>query len=470
MDASKATLAEYRSFIADPQRCGVWSLRLELSEKDISSLIEALNLQNDLSYLRRRWHSYRFRTYSGSRESVDNRLPIIIPRLFAYLRVTIPKKERDGLPGLSLTKRTTNVRMRRFPVSRAFLFLENLLTLPPRLGTAKKEVLSRAAALYKEHFVHCRIALVPENPSKADFISTDPLVYFQVMEELPICIRFLSPCESTLNALQHLLEALSGRNFAAELTKVFSPENTLMEMYLPMLQLTRLTEVLKDRTAARNVKQALEEADEERFIHAIRAVGIATEELLVEIYETYLREKAPEAPLGNLINELQTRLQEIVLGAKSIRDNPLAGSRKQIGKLIEEEKKKRRPNKSLIELAEQLQKNVIPSLDSIKAIIDDNLTITAKTQKIALFPSYVQRCLSELVILRNRVSHRVERGTSVASVGYVDTAVALRDFLVVAKWWENERTSINYKASRKTIIQETVKRSKIAESEPEAEV
>jgi hypothetical protein len=56
---------------------------------------------------------------------------------------------------------------------------------------------------------------------------------------------------------------------------------------------------------------------------------------------------------------------------------------------------------------------------------------------------------------------------SVASVGYVDTAIALRDFIVVAKWWETERRKINYKGTRKAIIQETVKRSREAEQEPE---
>jgi len=250
------------------------------------------------------------------------------------------------------------------------------------------------------------------------------------------------------------------------MTKVYSPESTLMEMYIPILNLLPLTTTLKDKTAAGNVGQALDEAQEERFVHAIRATGIAAEELLVEIYETYLREKAPEAPLGNLINDLSSRLQEIVQGVKAAKENPLSTARKLIGKAIDDEKKGAN-NKGVLALAEQLQKNVLPLLESLKQCIDDNPSLNLKAQKIVLFPAHVQRCLSELVILRNRVSHRVEKAISVASVGYTDTAIALRDFIVVAKWWEAERREINYKATRKSIIQDTVKRSKAEGQETE---
>jgi hypothetical protein len=49
----------------------------------------------------------------------------------------------------------------------------------------------------------------------------------------------------------------------------------------------------------------------------------------------------------------------------------------------------------------------------------------------------------------------------------VDTAIALRDFIVVAKWWEAERRQLSYKTTRKNIIQETVKRSQSRELEME---
>jgi hypothetical protein len=469
MEPTKATLTEYKAFITDPQRYGVWSLRIELSERHLLGLSRGLNLEESMTTSRRRYYHPRYGGIGYSRDVIDDRPPLIIPRLFAYLRATIPQKERDSLPELSQSKDQAQGKGRRFaPYRRGYSFYDELLTPPPHLGSAKQRAMAKAAAIYREHFISCRIAPVPENPVKVNFLCRDPLVYFQVAEELPASIQILSPCEGTLVTLQRLLEAFSGDKYSAELTKVFSPENALMEMYLPMFRLTTLSTIIKDRTAAKNVAQSLEEAEEDRFVHSIRAIGIAAEELLVEIFETYLREKAPEAPLGNLITELQSRLQEIVLGAKPIKENLLAVGSIYLGKIIEEEEKRPKPSNSILELLKALQKYVLPPLENIRSLIDENPVLNTKTQKIALFPSTVQRCLSELVILRNRVSHRVERGTSVASVGYIDTAIALRDFVVVAIWWERERSQINYKSNRKTIIQATVKKSK-ASKEQDAE-
>jgi len=240
-----------------------------------------------------------------------------------------------------------------------------------------------------------------------------------------------------------------------------------MGMYLPILQLIPFNLLIKDKTAAVNIRQALDEAREERFVHAIRATGIAAEELLVGIYETYLREKAPEAPLGNIINELGEHVQEVIQGARAPRESSLGTVRREIGKAIETEKKGAN-SQSFLLIAKQLQHSILPVLENVKQAIDENPSFNLRTQKISLFPPNVKRCLSELVNLRNRVSHRVERVVSVASVGYIDTAIALRDFIVVARWWESERKELNYKTTPKVMIQETVKRSKSQDSAAEA--
>lgn len=349
---------------------------------------------------------------------------------------------------------------------RVYSYLTELLTPPARLGAAKRKRLGEALSIYKTHFLNCKIIPVPDNPNKIDIVSRNPTTYLQVTEELPQALRISSPCEATLTEVKKILDSVLRATLAVETTKIYSPESTLMEMYIPILNLLPVSTTLKDKTAAGNVGQALDEAQEERFVHAIRATGIAAEELLVEIYETYLREKAPEAPLGNLINDFNSRLQEIVQGVKATKENPLITARKIVGKAIEDEKKGSN-NQGVLVLAEQLQKSVFPILESLKQCIDDNPSLNLKAQKIHLFPSHVQRCLSELVILRNRVSHRVEKAISIASVGYTDTAIALRDFIVIAKWWETERKEINYKATRKSIIQDTVKRGKAQGQEVE---
>lgn len=459
MNPSRAVTVEYCSFICNPQKDGVWSMRVELTEKQAAALGSFLNINQHVMYPSRRLYS-SFSRRPSPRFGGEGRPPILLPRLFAYLRAAIPKKERSELPDLSPQAGMSSSGRDRFNQRRrSYSFLSDLLTPPTTLGAAKRKRLSEALKIYRQHFQSCRIMPVPDNLTKIDIMCRKPTTYMQVTEELPLAIRISSPCEATLHEAKKILDSVLHATLDVETTKVFSPENTLLEMYIPILNLLGVGTILKDKTAVGNVAQALDEAQEERFVHAIRAIGIAAEELLVEIYETYLREKAPEAPLGNLINDLNSRLQEIVQGVKATKDNPLTAARRLIGKAIDDEKKGNN-NQGVLALAEQLQKNVFPLLESLKQCVEENPSLNLKAQKINLFPSHVQRCLSELVILRNRVSHRVEKAVSVASVGYTDTAIALRDLIVVAKWWETERKEINYKATRKSIIQDTVKRSK----------
>lgn len=462
MNPTKAAIVEYSSFVSNPQKDGVWSMRVELPDKLAGILFDFLNLNSQYSLFS------RFSRGPRLRFSSDGRPPILLPRLFAYLRAALPKKERAELPNLLRpnSMRSFSRTSRFSPTGRSYGYMSDLLTPPTTLGAAKRKRLAPALHIYKEHFKSCTIASVPDNPGKIDIISREPTTYLQVTEELPHAIRMSSPCEVTLHEAKRILDSVLRASLDFELTKVFSPEKSLLEMYIPILKLVGVATILKDTTTASNVHQALEEAEEERFVHGIRATGIAAEELIVEIYETYLREKAPEAPLGTLINDLNSRLQEIVQGSRMTKDDPFMTARKLIGKAIENEKRSTN-NQGVLALAEQMQKHILPTLESLKQCIDENPSLNLKAQKINLFPSNVQRCISELVILRNRVSHRIEKAISVASVGYTDTAIALRDLIVVAKWWETERKEINYKASRKHIIQDTVRRSKIQGQEAE---
>jgi hypothetical protein len=463
MQPTRASLDDYCGFISNPQAEGVWSMRIELSEPQAIRLTSILNIEK-YGPNRTRGHYYSFPGRAPF-YAYDERPPILLPRLFAYLRAAIPQKERAELSNLTVQEDTRAAGPSFYKQRRSYRILGDILTPPSRLSPPKRRRLRKATEVYREHFIRCRLLPVPEEAARVDVVCPKPLTYFQVEEE-PLALRISSPCESTLQQLREILASIINESINAELTKVFSPENALMGMYLPILQLIPFNSILKDKTAVANIRQALDEAREERFVHAIRATGIAAEELLVGIYETYLREKAPEAPLGNIINELSGRVQDVVQGARASKESSLGAARKQIGKAIETEKKSAN-SQSFLLVAQQLQQNIIPTLESLKQAIDENTSLTLKTQKINLFPPNVKRCLSELVNLRNRVSHRVERVVSVASVGYIDTAIALRDFIVVAKWWESERKQLNYKSTPKIMIQDTVKRSRSQDMEPE---
>jgi hypothetical protein len=460
---TRASIDDFRTFLGDPQGEGVWSMRVELSDAQTSSLARFLNIE---SYMLRGGRGGYYSYFGKIPYGYNDRPAVLMPKLFSYLRASIPQKDRVGLPGLTLQEDARPSSPAGLMRRRGYGFIQQFSTPPSRVSSAKQHILGKAVRIYRQEFLRSQIKPVPEDFSKIDVPCREPLGYFQVAEELPV-LRMSSPCETTLHNLRDILETVIKGKLETELTKVFSPESTLMGMYLPMLQLVPLSSVLKDRSSIRNLQQALSEAREERFVHAVRAIGIAAEELLVEIYETYLREKAPEAPLGSIIQDLSGRIQEVIHGAKATKNNSLGAVRKQVGKAIEKEKASIN-SESFLLLAEQLQKAIIPILEDLRLSFDEHPYLNIKTQKVNLFPLRVQRCLSELIILRNRVSHRVERVVSVASVGYIDTAVALRDFVVIAHWWESERKRIDYKSTRKVMIQETVKRSQERNSEAEA--
>jgi len=148
MNAPRADIAEYSSFICNPQKDGVWSMRVELTEKQVSGLTAFLNLDQHMVYSRRRFHPSYMRRPSY-RYGGDERPPILLPRLFAYLRASIPQKERANLPDLSPQDGpTSSGRQHR----RAYSYLTDLLTPPATLGAAKRKRLATALQIYKAHF------------------------------------------------------------------------------------------------------------------------------------------------------------------------------------------------------------------------------------------------------------------------------------------------------------------------------
>jgi hypothetical protein len=128
MSSSRSNLAEYNAFIANPQREGVWSMRIDLSEKQAATLTSFLNLGENTPA--RRYSVFGTGRYD--RYGDDERPPFLFARLFAYLRAALPRAEREGAhevigreTGQSVGQR---LRTRRVPY-----FLTELMTPPAHL-------------------------------------------------------------------------------------------------------------------------------------------------------------------------------------------------------------------------------------------------------------------------------------------------------------------------------------------------
>jgi hypothetical protein len=67
--------------------------------------------------------------------------------------------------------------------------------------------------------------------------------------------------------------------------------------------------------------------------------------------------------------------------------------------------------------------------------------------------------LSDIVPLRNRVSHRVSKRISAVDVGYIEAAIAVKSLLMIGMWWNREKALIDYSKDQKQIINQTISRS-----------
>jgi hypothetical protein len=197
------------------------------------------------------------------------------------------------------------------------------------------------------------------------------------------------------------------------------------------------------------------------FVHAIRAIGIGAEELIVEVFETYLHDKAQEAPLGNLLSELNSRIQEVQSGAKVKTKSPSGNLKKTLGGIITSEKKGANPNVSFCLLCETVLQGIVPTIEQLATTVAELEEVVAKPQRTIIFPSHVNRSLSDLVPLRNRVSHRVDRLGSARTVTYLETALALKSYIVLALWWQEERKEIDYRVGMKDAIKKAIDRNRI---------
>lgn len=445
---------EYKHFLANPQHSGAWVLTIDLGERGLKDVQQLFNLDQ---FLFNRGSRY---IDPESDDALANP-PTIIPRLFAYLRHLLPKKTQSDLPTLLPREDGSDGEYRRVSARRFghFRYLNEMAKEPRSLSADKKKKFAAAYSIYRTHFSRCRLYTQTRQTYGLDVISYDSGLYFHVVEESRGRIRLYSPQEKALDSMRRLFEALNLTDATFESVKLFSPESQLLALYIPSLRLVGPTNMFRDNSVLRAMSQSLLEAKEERFTHSIRAIGLGAEELIVEIFETFLHEKAPESPLGNLLADLNERIQDLTSGAKSKKSN-VSSLKKQLGEAITKEKKKASPNDELCTLLQVMTQNVIPLLEQqtgALAEIEGNLP---RQQRSVIFPAHINRCLTDLVQLRNRVSHRIDRLSAVRTVNYLEASLAIKSFATISLWWQSMKTSIDYNSSKKDVIRKAIEAAK----------
>lgn len=452
---------EYFQFLSNPQKYGVWCLKIDFTPESIHQLRSTFNLDSG-RFDRRMFVRESFANY----EKTPYNFPVLLPRIFAYLRSSIPKKRKESLRDLfPIREYEDQHRFSKYSIYRRvpYIFRE-MANVPSNLSQIKKKSFSKASKYYEKELSNFIIYPVPENYSKLDFLDWHNLEYFQVFEDSPSSITIVSPNKKILQYISNLFKEL-GIDDKKYFYKIYSPENSLMELYVPMVNAMMQSNFLNDKSVLKNISQGLDEIKEERFAHCIRAIGIGAEETLVEVYETFIRDKAKEAPLGNILSDLNNKIQLILFGKSNKKEGDFKKAKTSLGSLIENEKSKSNKNNDFLDFLIFFQKQVIQILERSNKFIDEYSEQSIKNQSLPIFPSYVLRCLNDLITLRNRVSHRIERGTSIVNVGYIESSIAIRSFIGLVYWWQKEKIQIDYNLRRKEIIESTIERSKIINEE-----
>lgn len=446
-------LKPYVSFIQDPQAFGTWQLQLNLTNRGLTSLLKLLNAGE--------YQTYRpaYRRFGRPMAGIVGEPPMLLPRLFAYLRAALPKATTTGFPPLVVPPPEKRPRW-RWTLADAVLYFYGSALSPRNLGASKQRALASAARIYAAEIAYGTIRPVPQDANMIDFVAQRHALYFQHWEPQPGQIRIASPREDTVLAIRDIFHKLPQIEHHSDVIRVFSPEYRLLQMYLPIMRILSLPQLLPEQAYVRLLLQALEEAEEWRFTHCVRTIGIAAEELIVEAFETILRQKAPASPLGSLLADLNNRLQAITQGTRAPVPADLKSLRRELQSLIKAESASRNPNPQLVSLAEVLKTSLIPAMQACCDVAASIARSNPTTPKTGLFPPRVQRCLEELVVLRNLVSHRAERASSLTPVSHIDAALAFRAYMAIAIWWLGERTKVDYKAAPKAIVADIISRSR----------
>ena len=451
-------LGPYESYLAAPERCGLWTLKIELRGDAHERTLELLNLKDAGSW------SYAFRLGRPERESFS---PMIVPRLFAYLRATLTKDEREPRDGVEW--RYFGRRAELEQRSRWYGRYRDLLDPPRNLSPSKKRSLKAARQVFlSSGLSDCQIDAAYENPTKLDIFSRGRHLYFQVAEARAQKLSLLtvySPEKLSLDHVKGMFAALKVEA-AFHLTKTFSPEETLLETYLRIAQLSEHAALLRQSYLIRSMQQALDEANAGRHVHAIRAIGIGTEELVVQIYETLLRDHAPAGPLGQLLQSLEARIAKLLgRDGRSTKPKDMGDVKRVIGELIDREKATTHPDQQRLAALVAVQKIVLPEIVRLATQLAQLEKRFPAEVHSRLFPKYVQRSLEDLVALRNRVSHRGDRGQALANVTHVDTATALRAFVSLARWWDWEQLQINFEGPIHAIVRDLLESTQKVDDE-----
>jgi hypothetical protein len=246
-----------------------------------------------------------------------------------------------------------------------------------------------------------------------------------------------------LSDLKTFLEKI-GKIASPTLMPVFSPEEEVFEPYFDLLEMVDDV-VIPQRHLLPYVRKAIINFRENNFSDSVSALGLASEDVLTQIFETLYREQLTKGlTLGQLADELSAR------AAAKFRkkDDPAPDPSvlyPELKAAIED------PNLTAAKAVELVRRVLTSSLEASKYTNDRINRIGKPDRKVLIWPELVNNAVVELIRCRNAASHK-----SRIPIGPMDCRRAAFSFVVLVRWWFKERTQINWSMSPDEILKDRV--------------
>ncbi len=240
---------------------------------------------------------------------------------------------------------------------------------------------------------------------------------------------------------------LVGKTANIEVMPFFSPEEEVFAPYFQLLDLCYETVVPQEHLQP-SIQKAITNFTEGNYSDCVSAIGLASEDVLTQIYETLFREQLTKGlTLGQLIDELNNRA--------ALKFKKKAESPPDMGALFPEIKAAvENPNLSVAQSVELLRKLLALTIESNKHCLNRIEKIGRPDPRYQIWTNATNYAVTELIRYRNAASHK-----SRIPIGPMECRRAAYSFVVLIRWWLNERSVINWNTTPDEIIRACVERN-----------
>lgn len=247
---------------------------------------------------------------------------------------------------------------------------------------------------------------------------------------------YVSTLKAPLNELLELLKKFDLIKNNTKISMYFSPEEEIIK---PYYYYTRsISEYLFDEHTLRIFNKSFDEYESDEYENSISKLGKASEEILIQIYETLFR-----MPLHNglTIGQLYDKINKDI----SVLYRPATTNSSNFSDIHNELNKHSDYNPNII-------RKIIKLLINEQKFINQEIrNRTNNNLNKYLFPVQLRKNIEDLIRYRNAASHK-----SRTFLGEHEALKMLYYFVSLYLWWKSQYDSINWDLNKEDIIDNLV--------------